>query len=87
MPSTTATGLRVVELCDTYVPGTEMQRSYQRTRQRLEDYDEEDNGWVKGINPEFEDHMDQAWEEAEQSAQASQGDLKNTQDCIIVADF
>ena len=85
MPSTTAAGLQVVKLCDTYQPGTEMQRSYQRTRQRLEDYD--NNEWVDGIDAEFEDDMDQAWEEAEESARADQGDLKNTQDCIIVADF
>lgn len=75
MPSTTAAGLQVVELCDTYVPGTEMQRSYQRTRQRLKDFEEEDE-WNDGINAEFEDQMDQAMEEAEQSAQADQEKLK-----------
>lgn len=82
--STTAASLRVVDLCDTYEPGTEMQRAYQRTRQWLEDY-EEDNEWVDEIDAEFEDHMDQALEEAENTAEADQEDIKNTQDCIIVA--
>ncbi|KAL6910032.1 hypothetical protein GGI43DRAFT_378044 [Trichoderma evansii] len=80
--STTAAGLRVVGLCDTYEPGTEMQRSYQRTRQRLEDYEDE---WVDEINAEFEDQMDQALDEAEKTDQAEQEDIKNTQECIIVA--
>ncbi|KAL6878940.1 hypothetical protein J3F83DRAFT_711706 [Trichoderma novae-zelandiae] len=42
MPSTTAVGIRFLATFDTYEPGTEMQRSYQRSIQRLEEYDSEE---------------------------------------------